>query len=103
MGYSRIASEGIAKPKALIQRNLMRVVKILLASWIIAGLAISVFRELPELIERSGNSSYDQSYLFTTIGMKLLFAALSIWLIKSAMKSNEQDDGTPTEDSRETK
>jgi hypothetical protein len=56
----------------------------------IALVASSIVR-IPKLIERSGGSSYDQSFLFGTIGSTLLLAALSAWLIIGGLKREPSD------------
>jgi hypothetical protein len=61
---------------------------------------ISSIRRIPEIVAKSGDSVYDQSYLFSTIGFTLLLAALSVWLILGGLKSKAKgrdSDSKPTE------
>lgn len=49
---------------------------------------ISSIRRIPEILQRSVDSTYDQSYLISTFSWTLLLVALSVWLILRGLKPN---------------
>jgi hypothetical protein len=77
----------------------MRIVKLVIGILLGIALVISSIRRIPEIVARSGDSAYAQSYLFSTIGATLLFGALSVWLIVGGLKpkaDGKDSDHKPT-------
>lgn len=69
----------------------MRTVKLIAGVLLGIALVISSIRRIPEILQRSIDSTYDQSYLISTISTTLLLAALSLWLILGGLKPKATD------------
>ena len=58
-----------------------------------AAVLIASAVRLPSVFESAANSDYDRSYLYSTIGFTLLFAALSLWLMRTGLWPRASNSG----------